>query len=230
MSIRLLVKLTALYAVGAILLLWLLQVAPGWWRARRINVREVVGPLVFTVVTFAVFVGGLAALDSRWSDCRNPIEHISHMVNYGARPQPARRHRGHLPQGGQSAVAVARQRLPDPVPAHRRQREGRRGPRDARREDRLPGAMNELLVGALPIAMLFTGWFAWKRRDGPSMWALTWAAANWLPYALLGVISNRIMYIYYFLPVVPAVAVAVSVLLLRSRLPRFVLWASSPCT
>ena len=68
MSIGLLVKLTALYAVGAILLLWLLQVAPGWWRARRINVREVVGPLVFTVVTFAVFVGGLAALDSRWSE------------------------------------------------------------------------------------------------------------------------------------------------------------------
>ena len=56
------------------------------------------------------------------------------------------------------------------------------------------------------------------------MWALTWGAANWLPYALLGVISNRIMYIYYFLPVVPAVAVAVSVLLLRSKLPRFVLW------
>ena len=32
------------------------------------------------------------------------------------------------------------------------------------------------------------------------------------------------MYIYYFLPVVPAVAVAISVLLLRSKLPRFVLW------
>ena len=85
--------------------------------------------------------------------------------------------------------------------------------------------MNELLVGALPIAMLFTIWFAWRRRDGAALWALAWAAANWLPYGLLGVVSNRIMYIYYFLPLVPAVATAIAILLLRSKLPRFVLWS-----
>ena len=161
-------------------------------------------------MTFAVFVGGLAALDSRWSEYKNPIDHISHMVSYGARLNQPVGHRRHLPQGGQPAVAVARQRLPDPVPAHRRQRQRRRQPRHAGREDRLPRG-DERAAGRARCRSpcCSRGWFAWKRRDGPSMWALTWAAANWLPYALLGVISNRIMYIYYFLPVVPAVAVAI---------------------
>ena len=224
MSIGLLVKLTALYAVGAILLLWLLMVAPGWLQARRINVREIVGPVVFTVVTFAVFVGGLAALDARWSEFKNPIEHISHMVGYGARLNQPVGTVGICPKADSrpwqwlvNDCQIQYLRTDVSVNA---------GDDLITRVARIDfrGAMNELLVGALPIAMLFTGWFAWKRRDGPSMWALTWAAANWLPYALLGVISNRIMYIYYFLPVVPAVAVAVSVLLLRSKLPRFVLW------
>ena len=224
MSIGLLVKLTALYAVGAILLLWLLQVAPGWWQARRIRVGEVVGPVVFTVVTFAVFVGGLAALDSRWSEFKNPIEHISHMVSYGARLNQPVGTVGICPK----ADSRPWQWLVNDCQIQylRTDVSVKSGEDLVTRVARIDfrGAMNELLIGALPIAMLFAGWYAWKRRDGPSMWALTWAGANWLPYALLGVISNRIMYIYYFLPVVPAVAVAIAVLLLRSRLPRFVLW------
>ena len=56
--------------------------------------------------------------------------------------------------------------------------------------------------------MLFTIWFAWRKRDTTALWAVTWAAAHWLPYLLLALISDRIMYIYYFLPTVPAVATA----------------------
>ena len=84
--------------------------------------------------------------------------------------------------------------------------------------------MNERLTGALPVALLFTIRFAWRKRDTTALWAVTWAAANWLPNLLLAVISNRIMYIHYFLPAVPAVATAIAVLLLRAKLPRFVLW------
>jgi uncharacterized membrane protein len=37
-------------------------------------------------------------------------------------------------------------------------------------------------------------------------------------------VNNRVTYLYYVLPVLPAVAVAVAIFLLRSGLPRFVAW------
>jgi predicted membrane-bound dolichyl-phosphate-mannose-protein mannosyltransferase len=224
MALGLLVKLTAVYAIGAILLLWLLQVAPGWWAARRIRVRELLGPVLFTVIAVGVFVGGLAALDSRWSEYKNPLDHIGHMVTYGARlNQPV----------GTVGICPKADSRPWQWLVNDCQIQYLRTDVSVNAGDNLVtrvakidfrGAMNELLIGALPIAMLFTVWFAWKRRYGPALWAVTWAAANWLPYAFLGVVSNRIMYIYYFLPVVPAVATAIAVLLLRAKLPRFVPW------
>jgi hypothetical protein len=41
----------------------------------------------------------------------------------------------------------------------------------------------------------------------------------------LALFTNRIMYLYYALPLVPAVAVGVALLLLRAGLPRPVRWA-----
>ncbi|HEX5828752.1 MAG TPA: glycosyltransferase family 39 protein [Candidatus Limnocylindrales bacterium] len=224
MALALLVKLTAMYAIGAIGLLWLLQTVPGWWAARRIDVRELLRPVTFVVLTVVLFVGGLGLLDSRWSEFKHPVDHISHMVSYGARlGQPV----------GTVGICPKADSRPLQWPANDCQIQYYRSDVSVRAGDDLVarvskidfrGAMNELLVGAMPIAMLFAIWFAWRRRDGTSMWAVTWGAANWLPYVLLGVISNRIMYIYYFLPAVPAVATAIAVLLLRSKLPRFVLW------
>jgi 4-amino-4-deoxy-L-arabinose transferase-like glycosyltransferase len=225
MAIGLLVKLTALYAIGAILLLWLFQVAPGWWAERRIHVRQLGGPVVFTVLSLVLFVGGLAVLDSKWSEFKNPFEHITHMVTYGARlNQPV----------GTVGICPKADSRPWQWPVNDCQIQYLRTDVSVKSGDNLVsrvaridfrGAMNELMTGAIPIAMLFTIWFAWRRRDGAAVWAVSWAAGNWLPYALLGVISNRIMYIYYFLPMVPAVATAIAILLLRSKLPRFVLWS-----
>ena len=225
LALGLLMKLTAVYALGAILLLWLLQVAPGWWAERRIHVRQLGGPLLFTVLSLSLFVGGLAVLDSRWSEFKNPFAHIERMLTYGARlNQPV----------GTVGICPAADSRPWQWFGNDCQIQYLRTDVSVNAGDNLVsrvakidfrGAMNELLVGALPIAMLFTIWFAYRRRDGAALWALTWAAANWLPYGLLGVISNRIMYIYYFLPLVPAVATAIAILLLRSKLPRFVLWS-----
>jgi dolichyl-phosphate-mannose--protein O-mannosyl transferase len=82
--------------------------------------------------------------------------------------------------------------------------------------------MNPILIGSLPIAFLFTGWLAWKRRSRLATWSLIWAGANYLPYVVLALFSQRITYLYYFLPVIPALAVAAALLLRRSGLPRFV--------
>jgi hypothetical protein len=82
--------------------------------------------------------------------------------------------------------------------------------------------MNPLLAGAIPLAFLFTGWLAWRARHRLALWAVVWAAANYLPYVALSLLNHRITYIYYFLPVVPAAAIAVALLLRRATLPTFV--------
>jgi dolichyl-phosphate-mannose--protein O-mannosyl transferase len=43
-----------------------------------------------------------------------------------------------------------------------------------------------------------------------------------VPYVALALLSQRVTYLYYFLPVVPALAVATALVLRRSGLPRFV--------
>ena len=85
------------------------------------------------------------------------------------------------------------------------------------------GAMNPLLAGAIPLAMLFAAWMAWRSKHELSRWVVAWAAANWLPYVVLAIANHRITYIYYILPAVPAIAMAVAILLTRSGLPRFIL-------
>jgi hypothetical protein len=86
------------------------------------------------------------------------------------------------------------------------------------------GALNPLLAGAIPIASLFALWAAWRSKNQLARWTIAWAAANYLPYVALSIVNQRVTYIYYFLPVIPAVAIAVAILLLRSGLPRFVTW------
>ncbi len=44
-------------------------------------------------------------------------------------------------------------------------------------------------------------------------------AANYLPFVALALLTERIMYIYYLLPAIPAIATAVALLVTRARLP-----------
>jgi predicted membrane-bound dolichyl-phosphate-mannose-protein mannosyltransferase len=224
MAVALLVKLTAMYAIGAIGLLWLLMELPGFWAARRVPLRRLAGPVVFVVTSVALFAGGLGLLDWRWSEHKNPLQHIRHMVTYGANLSQPVGTVGICPDADSrpwqwlvNDCQIQYFRI-DVSTTVGEELKSRYTTIDFR------GAMNELLAGALPVAMLFTIWLAWQKRDTTALWAVAWAAANWLPYLLLAVISRRIMYIYYFLPTVPAVATAIAVLLLHSRLPRFVLW------
>ena len=117
LAIGLLIKLTAIYALGAIILLFLLHVGPRWWRRRRIPLRDLRGPLVFLAVTGVVAIVGLALLDARFTTLRDTLR--PHQADGRLRCGLAcpRAERWHLPRGGQPALVVAVQRVPDPVPA-----------------------------------------------------------------------------------------------------------------
>jgi dolichyl-phosphate-mannose-protein mannosyltransferase len=221
-GIGMLMKLTALYGFLALLIMLALGLWAVWRRQRRLgwaDLRPVAAALIaFVVVT----IGGLWLLDSQFSTYTNPIEHLRHMIEYGANLARGVVGPGSCP-GNDSApwqwlfndcqmsylrvdVTV---KAGDTVVAINPTIDFR-------------GAMNPILIGSLFVAFLFTGWLAWKRQSRLAVWSVVWAAANYLPYVVLALLSQRITYIYYFLPVIPALAVATALLLRRSGLPTFV--------
>jgi predicted membrane-bound dolichyl-phosphate-mannose-protein mannosyltransferase len=80
------------------------------------------------------------------------------------------------------------------------------------------GAVNPVLLGPAIIAALFVALHALKSESRITVWCTVWLAANYVPYVALVLVNHRVTYLFYFLPVIPALAVAVATLLLRSGL------------
>ncbi len=222
LAIGMLVKLTALYGLLAILLLVGLALLERWRRERRVRLSDFRPTAVLLGTTVVVFVVGLGLLDARFTTYANPFDHIRHMLEYGANL-----HWAH----GLPTVCVTNESTPWQWLTNDCQMGYLRVATTVKVGDQVVaiipsvdfrGAMNPVLIGALPVAMLFTFWSAWRTGSLLARWAVVWAAANYLPYVFLAIVAQRITYIYYFLPVVPAVAVAIAILLRRSSLPRFV--------
>jgi len=221
-GIGMLMKLTALYGLLALLIMLALGLWAAWRRSRRLGWADLRPTVVALGAFVVVTIGGLWLLNSRFSSYTNPIEHLQHMISYGANLGRAVIGPGSCPgndsapwqwlfndcemsylrvdvtvKAGDTIIAI------NPTVDFR-------------------GAMNPILIGSVFLAFLFTGWLALKRRSRLAGWSLVWAAANYLPYVALALLSQRVTYIYYFLPVIPALAVATALLLRRSGLPRFV--------
>ena len=224
LGIGFLIKLTALYGLLAVLILLGLTILGVWRERRRISLAEL-RPVVSLVLAFSVVAaGGLALLDARFTTFSSPIDHVRHMVQYGTALKSPIEHAG---------ICTAADSAPWQWPFNECKITYLRVDVTVRTGDQIVaqypkvdfvGALNPLLASSIPIAILFTFLAAWRTRSRLAIWSIVWAAANYLPYVLLAILSQRITYIYYFLPVVPAVAVAVAILLLRSGLPRLALW------
>jgi predicted membrane-bound dolichyl-phosphate-mannose-protein mannosyltransferase len=223
LGIGFLVKLTALYAVGAVAILVLVAAwrSPASARARQ---RRALNALVALATFLAVGLGGLWLLDLGFTGFTSPIEHVAHMVRYGASLTAPLDHSG---------ICASATSAPWQWPFNECQINYLRvdrtitdGVNPVARYATVDfrGALNPVLAGAIPIAWLYATWLAVRRRHGPSTWAGVWALAQWLPFVALAIVAGRVTYLYYFLPVVPAAAVMVAALLVRSNLPRFVLW------
>ena len=221
-GIGMLMKLTALYGLLALLIMLALALWATWRRQRRLRLSDL-RPTVVALIAFSIVtIGGLWLLDVRFSSYANPIEHLRHMIEYGANLARGVVGPGSCPGNDSSpwqwlfnecqmsylrvdVTVKAGEKILSIYPTI-----------DFR------GAMNPILIGSLPIAFLFTGWLAWKRRSRLAAWSIVWAAASYVPYVALALLSQRVTYLYYFLPVVPALAVATALTLRRSGLPRFV--------
>jgi dolichyl-phosphate-mannose-protein mannosyltransferase len=224
MGIALLVKLTALYGVLALLLMIGLKLFEEW-RARGTIAPRSLRPAATMLLTFGVVAfAGLWVLDSQFTSFASPIDHYRRMFEYGANLRGPVVQSGTCP-GADSAPTqwLFNQCQITYVKVDVTVRAGEEVISTIPSID-VRGAMNPLLVAAIPFAILFAGWYAWRTNNLLARWAVVWAAANYLPYLVLEVFTQRVMYIYYMLPVVPALGVATAILLRRGALPRPVTW------
>ncbi len=224
MGIALLIKITAIYGIGAVLLYLLMTEGVEWYRARRRpRLDDVRGPIGFVVITLSIMLGGLTLLDATLSQFPSPVDHIARIITYGANLK-APFTVGICPELDSKPwqwifndCEIGYYRTDVTVRA-----EGEIVNKFSSIDFR--GALNPLLASAIPMAALFTAWYAWKTRDRLAVWAVAWGAANYGPYVLLALLTPRIMYIYYVLPLVPAAAIGLALLLTRAGLPKPVRW------
>ena len=223
MGLGTLVKLTGVYGLAA-LLLWLAVEAAGRWRSNHRPDLAFLRPLLLVLAAYViVVVGGLAALDARFSSYKNPLDHLRYMVTYGA----------DLTKPGLNPTCASNDSAPwqwlvndCEMTYYRVETTTKVNGKVVSSVPSLDfrGAMNPILLGGFAMGVSAAIWLAWKAGSRLALWSLVWIAANYLPYVFLVLAHNRITYIYYFLPIIPALAVAVALLLRRSGLPRFVLW------
>jgi 4-amino-4-deoxy-L-arabinose transferase-like glycosyltransferase len=222
LGIGLLVKLTALYGLLAVLLMIGIRLLGEWRATRRIRPASL-RPAIVVAATFAIVaLGGLWLLDSQFSTYMSPFDHLRRILEYGAALRGPVVDTGICPGADSGPTQwLFNQCQINYLRVDVTVRAGEEIVSSVPSVD-FRGALNPLLPNAMIIAALFTGWLAWRRGHVLARWSLVWLAANYLPYVAIAMVSDRIMYIYYFLPVVPGVAVALAILLLRSGLPRVV--------
>jgi dolichyl-phosphate-mannose-protein mannosyltransferase len=221
LAVGVLVKLTALFSVAALAAYLVVIVGIEWWDRRRIRLRDLYPLVPFLAAFLFVAIGGLWLLDLRFSPYHNPVDHIEHMLQFGAKLQTA---------GQPSGIASDPWSwLVNQVPIHYltvNVNTTAGGKLIASRATiDFIGALNPVLLGALPLATGFALWLAWRAHSRLAVWALTWGGANYLVYYPMVLLDHRITYLYYMLPVVPALAVSTALLLDQAHLPRTVTWA-----
>jgi dolichyl-phosphate-mannose-protein mannosyltransferase len=216
-----LTKAGGIYGLAALLAYELGDAALAWRRTRAWPLRSLVrrglllgGPFLL------VWLGGLWLLDTRVGTFATPWEHIGFMTQYGLELARA--------QGPANSESLPWQWLVNQVQIPYLKVETEVLVNGQLTETRptveFLGAMNPILMGAFPLAFGVAIWQLWKVEDRLSLWIAAWLTGTYLPFYPLALMAHRISYIFYFLPVLPAVALAVALLLRRSQLPGIAVW------
>ncbi len=191
-------------------------------RPWRIEWRPAARRLARTVVPFVVaFLVLLGLMDRVWVGYSQPLEHVQRIFSYGSVL------RRQVPSGIES---YPWQWLwnDNQIPYMRVEQQVKVG--EEVRENRpiifFRGAMNPYVLQLLPLGLAFAAYAWWCRRPGADLGALAlaWFAFTYAPFVAASVLNQRISYLFYFMPALPAVTLAGSYFLLHSGLPRVVAW------
>ena len=215
-------KIQGVYGIGAIAAFEAVRMLAHRRGGRPFQVRNL-QPLAVAVAVYAVaFPLLLGGLDRVWSTYKNPFEHIGHILRYGFSLA-----RSDGPQGSESnpwqwlvnEVQIPYLRTDVQVLVDGKLR-------TSRPTVFFRGAMNPYVIFITPLAMAYAARTAWRRRrdEVPSL-ALVLFVVTFLPYWPAALLAHRISYIFYFLPVLPAVAMAAAHLMYAPAVGRLVRWA-----
>jgi predicted membrane-bound dolichyl-phosphate-mannose-protein mannosyltransferase len=218
-AIGTLVKLTAGFGLLAIAALELITMVGALRSAPRPHLATAVAPVMrLLFVYIAVTVGGLWLLDLGFSSFKDPWSHLQHMFSVAASLQTS--------GGPQGIASDPWQWLVNEVQINYLRVAVDTSVNGAVVASQptidFRGAINPALIGAAPLAFLYALWLGLREHGTLARWCVVWAAANYLPYYALVLIGHRITYLYYVLPVIPALAVAVALLIKQASMPRLV--------
>jgi 4-amino-4-deoxy-L-arabinose transferase-like glycosyltransferase len=219
-AIATLIKVPAIYGLGAVVLWQLLALWTLWRQERRPGLRDL-RPTVLLVVTYAaVALVGLWLLDLKVTTYTNPLDHLGRMTGYGfalvQTYDPKTIASGPLDwlvNGGQidyfkvAVNTLVNEKVIGSTPSiwfH--------------------ALINPVLIGTASIAILYGIWLAVTRADRVARWSLIWLVCGWIPYVLLATFAHRIEYLYYVLPIIPALAAITAAWLVASQMPRVVVY------
>ncbi|CAN5657435.1 hypothetical protein BH20CHL7_BH20CHL7_08290 [soil metagenome] len=218
LAIGVLVKLTSVFGLVAVLIVTAIDLLRRRREAGRLGFEDVRPTLLLLSAFTMVTVGGLWALDLAFTGHSDPWAHFLFMASFGASLQ--------APDGPTGIASQPWQWLVNEVQINylRVAVDVTSGGEvvSSRPTIDFRGAMNPFLIGSFVLAFAFALSYAIRTGHRLATWSLVWMAANYLPFFALVLINHRITYLYYFLPVVPALAIAVAVLLRRSGLPQLV--------
>jgi predicted membrane-bound dolichyl-phosphate-mannose-protein mannosyltransferase len=214
-------KIGGLYGVGVVVAFAAVRLgrerlASGRWDWRPLR------PLAVLLVVYALaFPAALAALDSVWSEYKNPAAHVAHIFRYGFALT--------RPDGPQGQESDPWQWLLNEVPMNYLRTEVQflegNEVKATRATIWFRGAMNPYVIAIAPLAIAYAASLASRRRDDCATLALIFFVVTYAPFWPAALIAHRISYIFYFLPTLPAVAIGAAQLLYAPRLPRVVRWA-----
>lgn len=215
-----LVKLDGTYGVLALITLAILE---GGWRWRRGGVRpwdEARAAALLLAAFVPVWLGGLWVLDLAFTTFHTPWDHLSYMLHFGmelARPAGPANSESYPWQWLLNDVQMTYLRIDDNVLVGGQVV-------TSRPHIYFRGAMNPIIIGSAAIGISYSVWRAWTLGDRLSLWVAAWIIGTYLPFYPISLVGHRITYIFYFLPALPAVCVALAQFLRAPTVPRPVLW------
>jgi dolichyl-phosphate-mannose-protein mannosyltransferase len=213
-GIALLVKVPALFGLAALLLLIL--VIPGGGRLIvRVRRASLVGAAAAIVAT-----AGLWGLDARFTTYDNPVSHVRHIVTYGldlSRDNGPVNSESDPWQWLSNEVQIPYLRVDTDVLVNGKVI-------TTQPSTYFRGALNPALAGVALTALFYAGWRWVRLKDRLACWSVVWASGVFFPYVFLSVVSHRISYLFYALPLVPAYSVAAALMLWHEGFPRACRW------